>query len=136
MKTQVKLRAIGWIILTTVALQAACPKPTNSGLCGWASQVEDPSNGCCRIDGPGQIQRKICAGDGASYQCNQYPRYFFYTFQSWPVKDNNGVLVCNYDDYALGPACNILDFGRSPYTVKVRCDNAVLDTSTPCVPSE
>ncbi|MCD6353562.1 MAG: hypothetical protein J7M06_05045 [Proteobacteria bacterium] len=131
MRNETKLKIIGWLTVTTIALQAACPKPTDTGLCGWSSQVEHPSNGCCRIDGPGQIQEKRCLGDGASYQCVEVPRKFYYYFQSWVVDYNVSPPRCDYEHYTI-PPCGISDFGWTPYTAEVYCPTARLDTSVPC----
>ncbi|MGA4644635.1 hypothetical protein ACPDIX_09190 [Limisphaera sp. 4302-co] len=126
-----RMSLMGWAAATAVVLQAQCPVPTNDGMCGYASQVGDPSNGCCEITGPGQIQRKTCKGTSGTRDCDNNAIDVAYVLASYPIVTNGTEVYCNrsydppYYNYCYGA-------GENPRIVLIKCNQAVERSSTNC----
>ena len=128
-----QMSLMGWAAATAVVLQARCPVPTNDGMCGYASQVSDPSNGCCDITGPGQIQRVTCKGSGGTTDCVNTPRRYLYSFTKYFVRTNQaGDWYCGLDDAGKLPLLGCGPSGANPETVEIWCNSARSLSSSNC----
>lgn len=125
------------VTLTSVILHATvvCLVPQKNGMCGWANQVDDPSNDCCGQTGPGQIQRTSCLGTGATAYCNPQSAPYSYTFTSYTVEtyvttDHITNTYCG----DLTPFQECIGDGTTanPSVRTIYCDNAVALTGQTC----
>jgi len=118
-----RMSLMGWAAATAVVLQAQCPVPTNDGMCGYAPQTGDPSNGCCEVTGPGQIQRKTCKGTGGDRECINNAQPFSYVLASYNVATNGESVYCNRDERPL-PYNHC--FGEpNPKVIVIWCNQAI-----------
>jgi len=126
-----KMSLMGWAAATAVVLQAQCPVPTNDGMCGYASQVGDPSNGCCEITGPGQIQRKTCKGTSGARDCDNNPIKLSYVLSTYPVVTNQGEVYCDRSPQTMPPN-TCYNSPYNPAVVVIDCNQAVERSTTNC----
>lgn len=128
-KDQRTLGITAMIVTTAVLVHAVCPTPQPAGKCGWASQTDDCSNGCCQITGPGQIDRKTCLGSAGSTDCDNNPSPLSYTIARYECVTVNGTDYCNHS--ALTPL-NCDGSVVNPVFYNIWCNNAVSRTTTKC----
>ncbi len=125
-----KLSLIGLVVSTALIVHASCPVPTLDGWCGFSSQNDDCTTGCCQITGPGQVQRKTCLGTTGTTDCDNNRTPYSYTFVEYVcVSSTNG----SYCDHSQLAAKTCLGGGiGNPVVDEVWCNQAVSRSSTNC----
>lgn len=125
MKTKIPSITLLFVATALAVHAVSCPKPTNSGTCGFGPQVADPVNGCCEVSGVAQITRKECLGNSSSLKCIGSEIQQSYTWTTYllidPIEEN----VPSYCE-GLAPTNPCKGTGQpNPKTESFPCKQAV-----------